>query len=75
MLWSCGAGALVIVGGTLLFWYAVRVPWATMITAWVLICLVTGSLGWLFSRSLREERTGEPGAAPYADCDPGSGAS
>lgn len=53
MVWTCGAGGVFVVVATLLFWYAVRVPWATMLVGWILICVTTGSIVWFFSRHLR----------------------
>jgi hypothetical protein len=52
MLWLCLASALFTVGGTLAFWYAVRIPWATMLAAWILVCVSGGAVVWLCYRSL-----------------------
>jgi hypothetical protein len=59
VLWSCLASAGVTMAGTWLFWVVVHAPWATMLAAWVLICVSAGSVGWLYSRSLREQPTAE----------------
>ena len=59
VLRACLAGAGFTMGGTWLFWVVVRAPWATMLAGWVLICASAGSVGWLYSRSLREQPTAE----------------
>lgn len=64
MLWACLAGAVLIVTGTGLFWVAVRVPWATMLVGWVLICFSAGAVAWLYARSGRPPPAAGPGAAP-----------
>jgi hypothetical protein len=61
---ACIASGLFTVAGTWLFWVVVRAPWVTMLAAWALFCVSAGSVGWLYSRSLREQPTGDPGAAP-----------
>lgn len=66
-LWACLAGALFTVAATLLFWFAVRVPWATMLFAWILCCISVVSVVWLYSRSLRRQPTAEPIAAAGAE--------
>ena len=53
MVWTCGAGGVFIVVATVLFWYAVRAPWATMLFGWIMICATTATIVWFFSRSLR----------------------
>ena len=58
MVWACGAGGVFTVIITLLFWYAVRIPWATMLFGWVLICLTTGTVVWYYTRSLRGMKNG-----------------
>ena len=60
VLWTCLASALVIVAGTVLFWYAVRIPWATMLAAWVLICVNGALVVWLYTRSLRRQSPAPP---------------
>ena len=69
---ACGASGMFTVAGTWLFWEAVRVPWATMLAAWILFWSSAGWVGWLYSRSLRQQSSGvesrpnsaEAGAAP-----------
>jgi hypothetical protein len=63
MVWTCGAGGVLTVLGTWLFWVAVRVPWATMLAGWVLLCVAVGSVVWLYFRSVRQPATAEPRAA------------
>ena len=75
VLWACLASAMFTVAATLLFWFAVRVPWATMLVGRVLICVSSGTIGWLYSRSLLQQSTAEPGAAPERDRDGASGSS
>jgi hypothetical protein len=61
---ACAVSAGVVVGGTLLCWYATRAPWATMLVGWILICVNGGTVAWLYTRFLRQQPTAEPGAAP-----------
>src|SRR5207253_3325329 len=75
MLLACMAIALFTVAATLLFWFLVRAPWATLLFAWILFWVSGGSLGWLYSRSLREQPPVEPGAAPEPARDIGSSSS
>ena len=72
VLWACLVGAGITVAGTLLFWFATRTPWATMLVGWILSCLCCGTVAWLWFRSLRQQQTAEPGAAAAASRDPGS---
>jgi hypothetical protein len=58
------ASGLFTVIGTLLFWVTFHVPWATMLLGWILICVSTGAIMWLYSRSLRQQPPAEPGVAP-----------
>jgi hypothetical protein len=53
MVWTCGLAGVFVVVATALFWYAVRIPWATMLAGWILMCVTTGTIVWFFSRSLR----------------------
>jgi hypothetical protein len=64
MIWACGAGGVFTVIATWLFWVVVRVPWATMLAGWILLCLSGGMVVWLYSRALRQESTAEPDAPP-----------
>ena len=75
VLWTCMASAIFIVAATLLFWVVVRVPWATMLVGWVLICVSSGTVGWLYSRALRQQSTAEPDAPPGPARDGASGSS
>jgi hypothetical protein len=72
---ACMASGVFTVAATLLFWLVVRAPWATMFAAWILVCVSAGSVGWLYSRSLREQPTADAGAAPDPARDSGSGGS
>jgi hypothetical protein len=60
MLWACFASAGFIVAGTLLCWVVTRVPWATMLFGWILVCVNSGTVAWLYSRWLRRQWTAEP---------------
>jgi hypothetical protein len=64
VLWACLVCAGITVGGTLLFWFATRTPWVTMLVGWILICLCGGTVGSLYSRALRQQSTAEPDAVP-----------
>jgi hypothetical protein len=61
---ACLASGAVTVAGTWLFWVAVHIPWATILAGWIVFCVSAGSVGWLYSRSLRQQSTAEPDAAP-----------
>jgi hypothetical protein len=65
VLWRCLASGVCTVLASLLFWKVVGVPWATMLFAWILICLSVGWVSWLYTRALREQ--GAPKAAAAAD--------
>lgn len=67
VLWACLLDAGVTVGGTCLFWFAVRVPWATMLVGWVLACLAVAACAWVYSRALRRLSTADPSAATEPD--------
>ena len=62
VVWTCGAAGVFVVLGTWLFWVAVRVPWATMLAGWALVCVAVGSVVWVYSRSVRRQPTAGPGA-------------
>jgi hypothetical protein len=62
VLRACLACAGITVGGTLLGWFATRTPWATMLVGWILICICGGTVGRLYSRSLRQQSAAAPGA-------------
>ena len=64
VLWACLVAGVGTVAGTLLCWVVVRVPWATMLAGWILICISAGSVAWLYSRSLRRRSTEGPGHSP-----------
>ena len=59
VLWTCMASAIFTVAATLLFWVVVRVPWATMLAGWILICVSCGTIGWWWV-----SRTAERSATP-----------
>ena len=63
-LWACLGSAWVTIAGAGLCWAAFRAPWAAMLVGWVLFCASTGTVGWLYSRDLRQQSAGGPGAAP-----------
>jgi hypothetical protein len=71
---ACIASGAFTVAGTWLFWVAVRVPWATILAGWVLFCVSAGPVGWLYTRSLRQQPTAGPPAppSPARDSDPRS---
>jgi hypothetical protein len=52
MIRACIVSGVCIVAGTWLFWTAVRLPWATMLVGWILVCVSAGAMAWLYSRSL-----------------------
>lgn len=60
MILACFASGVCIVAGTWLFWAAVRLPWATMLVGWILVCVSAGAVAWFYSRSLRRPPPGEP---------------
>jgi hypothetical protein len=68
---ACIASGVLIVVGTWLFWVVVRVPWATMLVGWVLICGSAGAIGLLYSRFLRQQLTDEAGAEADRSRHPG----
>ena len=49
------AGTAFIVGGTGMFWFAFRIPWATMLVGWLLFYVSVATIAWLHYRSLREQ--------------------
>lgn len=74
VLWACGASGALIVVATWLFWVAVRVPWATMLVGWILICVSAGTCGWLYARALRQQSATRLGSTPDPARDPVPGA-
>jgi len=62
MVWTCGAAGVFVVVATLMFWYEVRIPWATMLAGWVLMCVTVGTIVWLYSRSLRKRAAADAGS-------------
>ncbi len=60
MVWMCGAAGVFVVFATLLFWAAVRIPWATMVAAWVLLCVTVGFIVWVHARSVKGITKAEP---------------
>src|SRR5262245_31600146 len=67
MVWLCGGGGVFIVIATLLFWSAVRVPWATMLFGWSIMCVTVGTIVWYHSRSLRQQSTADRAGSPLQD--------
>jgi hypothetical protein len=61
VLRACFVGAGFTLAGIWLFWVVVRVPWATMLVGWILACASSGTVGWLYSHSLRLSSTAERG--------------
>jgi hypothetical protein len=55
MLWVYLVGIGVIVGGTLLFWSVTRIPWATMLVGWILVCVCGAAIVRVYSRFLRQQ--------------------
>ena len=72
---ACIASAVFIVAGTWLCLVVVRKPWVVMLVGWILICVSAGTIGWLYSRSLRQQPTPEPDATPDPARAGGSGSS
>src|SRR5262249_41171682 len=64
VLWTCLASAVFTVVATWLFWVVVRVPWATMLAGWFLICVSAGSVAWFYLRSLSRQSSADQDAAP-----------
>jgi hypothetical protein len=64
VLYACMVAAGITVGGTLLFWFATRTPWATMIVGWMLVWICGGTVGHLYARSLRQKSVVGPDAPP-----------
>src|SRR5262245_18039193 len=64
VLWACLVSAGITLAGAGLCWVVVRASWAVMLVGWILCCLSTGTVGWLYSRSLRQQSAAEPDAAP-----------
>jgi hypothetical protein len=64
VIWACGAAGVFTVIATWLFWVVVRVPWATMLAGWMLLCVSGGSVVWWYARSLRQQDAAEPSADP-----------
>jgi len=61
---ACIASGAFTVAGTWLCWVVGRLPWATLLAGWVLFWVSAGSVGWLYTRSLRRQAIAEPGATP-----------
>jgi hypothetical protein len=59
-LWACLAGAGITVAGAGLCWVILRTPWVVMLVGWALICVSSGTVGWLYLRSLRRQSAAEP---------------
>jgi hypothetical protein len=59
VLRACLASAGITVGGTLLCLVVVRTPWVVMLVGWILLCVGGGSVGWLYSHSLRQQSSAE----------------
>jgi hypothetical protein len=59
----CLASAGVTVGGTWLCWAVVRTPWVVEVVGCLLFYITAGSVGWLYTRSLRPQPIAEPGGA------------
>jgi hypothetical protein len=59
-LWACLAGAGITVAGAGLCWVILRTPWVVMLVGWILICVSSGTVGWLYLRSLRRQSADEP---------------
>jgi hypothetical protein len=64
VLWACLVSTGITLGGTGLCWVATRAPWAVMLVGWILVCICCGTVGWLYSRSLRQQSAAAPDAAP-----------
>jgi hypothetical protein len=64
VLWACLASAGITIAGVWLCWVVVRTPWVVMLVGWILICASAGSVAWLYARSLRQQPTADPDAAP-----------
>jgi hypothetical protein len=61
-LWlrACIVGGAITVTATLLCWTIVREPWIVMLVGWVLFSVSTGTVGWLYTRSLRQQSAVQP---------------
>jgi hypothetical protein len=68
VLWACLLGAGITVAGTGLCLFVVRTPWVVMLVGWILFCVSSGTIVWWYTRSWRDQQTGEPGAAPDPRC-------
>jgi hypothetical protein len=64
MIRACFASAGFTIAGTWLCWVVVRTPWVVQLVGCVLFYISAGTVVWLYSRSLRQQPTAEPGAAP-----------
>jgi hypothetical protein len=60
----CCVSAGLAVAWTWLSWVVFRTPWVVQVVGCVLLYISVGSVTWLWTRSLREQPTAEPGAAP-----------
>lgn len=59
VLRACLVCTGIIVGGSLLCWFATRTPWVVMLVGYVLVCMCVGTIVLLYSRSLRQQSTPE----------------
>lgn len=66
---ACLVHTGITVGGTLAFWYTTRVPWATMLVAWVLFCICCAAVTRVYSRFLRQQSAAESDTASGSDSD------
>src|SRR5262249_39726464 len=70
VLRACMVSAGITVGGGLLCWLVFRAPWAVMLVGYILFCVSSGRVAWLYTRSLRQQSNAESGAAPGASNEP-----
>ena len=71
VLWLCLAGAWVTLAGAGLCGALTRAPWAAMLVGWVLALASAGTVGRLYSRSLRRPTAAEPDDPPDTGGDVG----
>ena len=71
MLWACLWSGWITLAAGWLCWVLFRAPWAAMLVGWIMFCISTGSITWWYTRSLRQQASGEQGDKPDRDHDIG----